>query len=30
MKYNMKWSEKNEFDEDIVVENYDCVESFVT
>jgi hypothetical protein len=30
MKYSMKWSEKAEVDEDIVVENDDCVESFVT
>jgi len=30
MKYSMKWSEKDEVDEDIVVENDDCVESFVT
>jgi hypothetical protein len=30
MKYSMKWSEKTEVDEDIVVENDDCVEIFVT
>jgi hypothetical protein len=30
MKYSMKWSEKDEVDEDIVVENDDCVEIFVT
>jgi hypothetical protein len=30
MKYSMKWSEKDEVDEDIVVENDDCVEIFAT
>jgi hypothetical protein len=28
--YNMKWSEKDEVDEDIAVENDDCLENFLT